>query len=37
MKQGLILTAIALIVLAGFVFGSDFSSMSYLADPKPGG
>jgi hypothetical protein len=26
-----------LIVLAGFVFGSDFSSMSYLADPKPGG
>jgi hypothetical protein len=37
MKKGLIFAAVCLVVLAGFVFGTDLTSFNYLADPKPGG
>jgi hypothetical protein len=37
MKKGLLFAAIAVIVIAGLIYGSDFSGFENMAlDPKPG-
>jgi hypothetical protein len=37
MKKGLIFTVIAVVILAGLVFGSDLSGFANMAaEPKPG-